>query len=116
MPEMHLLARCAVLLGPFLLLRTSLAQPVPPPQRLTPAPAAAAASATRPAQTVTRTVIEDEAVRIEETRLRGAPQRIVVRSKLPGTREYEIIVPAGGKDPSQDKGAAGQRTWSLFNF
>jgi hypothetical protein len=111
---MHFLARCAVPLGPFLLASASLAQPVPPPPRLE-APAAAA-SAARAVQTVTKTVIEDDQVRIEETRLRGAPQRIVVRSKLAGGKDYEIIVPAGGKDPSQDKGAAGQRAWSLFSF
>jgi len=61
-------------------------------------------------------VIEDEQVRIEETRLRGQTQYVKVQSKLPGVRAYEVIMPPPGKDPSQDKGAAGKRTWSLFAF
>jgi hypothetical protein len=84
--------------------------------RLEPLSAASAASAARPAQTVQKTVIEDDAVRIEETRLRGQPQRITVRSKLPGARPYEIIVAPGGQDSSQDRGAAGKRAWSVFDF
>ena len=87
----------------------------PPPALLAPAAAASAASAAGPAGT-TKSVIEDDAVRIEETRLRGQAQRITVRNKLPGVKDYEIIVPAGGKDPSQDRGAAGKRAWSFFNF
>jgi hypothetical protein len=59
--------------------------------------------------------VEDGAVRIEETRLRGQVQRVQVHSKLLGT-DYEITVPPGGRDPSQDKGAGGKRTWSLFDF
>ncbi len=117
---MQLFARSAVLLGLMVATGASLAQAVQAPPKLappaTPAVAASAAAAPRAAQTLTKTVLEDDAVRIEETRLRGAPQRIVVRSKLAGGKDYEIIVPAGGKDPSQDMGAAGQRTWSLFNF
>lgn len=61
-------------------------------------------------------VIEDDTVRIEETRLRGQTQNVTVQSKLPGVRAYEVIMPPLGKDPSQDKGAAGKRTWSLFDF
>ena len=91
------------------------AAPPPPPVLLAPAPAASAASAAVPAG-ATKTVIEDDAVRIEETRLRGQAQRITVRNKLPGVKDYEIIVPAGGKDPSQDRGAAGKRAWSFFSF
>ncbi len=81
------------------------------------APAVPAASAAaRDAGTPTLTVIEDDGVRIEETRLRGQAQRIVVQSKVGGVRAYEIIVAPGGRDPSQDRGATGQRAWSLFNF
>lgn len=78
------------------------------------APASAAAS--HDALTPTLTVIEDDGVRIEETRLRGQAQRITVQSKVAGARAYEIIVAPGGRDPSQDRGATGQRAWSLFNF
>ena len=61
-------------------------------------------------------MIEDDKVRIEETRLRGQTQVITVHNKLRGGGSYEIILPPLGKDPSQDRGAAGHRTWSLFDF
>ena len=60
-------------------------------------------------------MIEDDRVRIEETRIRGQLQSITVRSKLTG-QDYEIIVGPGGRDPSQRGDAAGQRAWSLFRF
>jgi len=61
-------------------------------------------------------VIEDDNVRIEESRVRGHAQRITVHSKAARGASYEIIVPAGGKDNSQERGASGQRAWSLFAF
>jgi hypothetical protein len=61
-------------------------------------------------------VIEDDNVRIEESRVRGQAQRITVHNKGARSGAYEIIVPGGGKDSSQDRGAAGQRAWSLFAF
>ena len=80
-------------------------------------PAAAVAAAEAPARARTQvTVIEDEGVRIEETRLRGAAQRIVVQSKLPGTPAYEIQVAPAGRDPNQDRSSTGRRTWSLLRF
>jgi hypothetical protein len=87
-------------------------------------PAALAAVATAPASSAAHpasgelkhTVIEDKGVRIEETRLRGQAQRIVVQSKVGGAKPYEIVVGAGGRDPSQDRGATGQSTWSLFSY
>ncbi len=90
------------------------AQPAGPPA------AAAAASAPRagtgrdaPARL---TVIEDDNVRIEETRLRGLPQRIVVHDKHGLARAYEIQVAPGGRDLGGERGASGQRAWSLFSF
>lgn len=84
------------------------------------APQAAVPDAAAPArrtEAVARvTVIEDDGVRIEETRLRGAAQRITVQSKVGNAREYEIIVGRGGRDTSQDRGAAGQRAWRVFGF
>ena len=82
---------------------------------------AAAAAASEPvdhakAGAVDKRVIEDSKVRIEETRVRGQTQSVTVSSKLPGVKAYEVIQPPLGKDPSQDKGAAGKRTWSLFDF
>ncbi len=78
-----------------------------------------AAAASAPGQTdagLQRTVIEDDRVRIEETRVRGTAQRITVKSKLPGVRPYEIQVAPAGRDPSQARGNAGQRAWSIFDF
>ena len=125
-----------------LLCPAALAQPVadvPPPPRLLETPAAArpasapvvtpasaraseqpqARSSARAASAVpsnTR-VIEDDEVRIEESRgQRGQLQRITVRSKTGGSRAYEIIVGPAGQDPSQPRGTAGQRAWSLFDF
>jgi hypothetical protein len=80
-----------------------------------PLPPAIAASAQAPG-TVDKRVIEDGKVRIEEIRLRGQTQSVTVTSKLPGVKPYEVIQPPLGKDPSQDQGAAGKRTWSLFDF
>jgi hypothetical protein len=61
-------------------------------------------------------VIEDDNVRIEESRVRGQMQRITVQHKVGPVPRYEIIVMPGGKDTSQDRGAGGQRAWSLFSF
>lgn len=86
------------------------------------APAAAAASAAAPSRAASAAaradvrVIEDDNVRIEETRVRGQTQRITVQSKIGNVRGYEIVVAPGGKDPSQDRGATGRGTWSLFDF
>lgn len=66
---------------------------------------------------VERTVTEDDGVRIEELRVRGQTQRIVVQSKLGSqTRPYEILPANGGRDLSQDKRAIGQRVWSVLSF
>jgi hypothetical protein len=78
--------------------------------------APAASAAPRDALTPTVTVIEDDGVRIEEKRLRGQAQRITVQSKVAGARPYEIIVGPDGRDPSKERGAAGQSAWSLFDF
>jgi hypothetical protein len=65
---------------------------------------------------VERTVTEDDGVRIEELRVRGQVQHIVVRSKVAGARPYEILPAGGGRDLSQDKRAIGQRVWSVLSF
>jgi len=74
-----------------------------------------AAAATLRAGTELR-IVEDDQVRIEETRVRGQLQRITVANKGSAMRPYEINVGAGGRDPSQDKSAAGQRVWSVLRF
>ena len=64
---------------------------------------------------VERKVSEDDQVRIEELRVRGQTQSIVVHSKL-GARVYEVLPAQGGRDLSQDKRAIGQRVWSVLSF
>jgi len=87
------------------------------------APAAAASAPALPAladkrldESLQRRVIEDDGVRIEETRLRGAATHITVQSKLPGVRPYQIQVAPAGRDRSEPRGGAGQRAWTLFDF
>jgi hypothetical protein len=126
------LALLLLLLGPAM--GPCFAQPAPataeasasaPSPALVPAPAApparAAAAASAPARKATSTaahvqVIEDDNVRIEESRVRGHAQRITVHNKTTRGAAYEIIVPAGGKDSSQERGASGQRAWSVLAF
>ena len=61
-------------------------------------------------------VVEDDNVRIEESRSRGRVQSIHVQSKVGNVKAYDIQMAPAGRDPSQERGIAGQRTWSLFNF
>jgi len=92
------------------------AEPAPAPA----VPASAPAASTP--DSADRRVIEDDGVRIEETRVRGQLSRVTVQSKLAGRTgpvgSYEIIVGPGGRDPSQKnaQGASGQRAWSVLKF
>lgn len=67
-----------------------------------------------------RRVAEDAHVRIEESRLRGESQRIVVQPKGGAgtiTRAYEIVPSSGARDPSQrGRSQAGARVWQLLSF
>ena len=71
-----------------------------------------------PEPQVQRIVSEDDQVRIEELRVRGLTQRVVVKPRH--AAEYEVVPTAGGRDPSQGRsgsqGAAGQRVWNFFKF
>lgn len=72
-----------------------------------------------PEPNVQRTVVQDDGARIEELRVRGQVQRIVVKPK--NAAEYEVVAPVGGRDPSQNRanqqaGAGGQRVWNLLRF
>lgn len=78
--------------------------------------AGAGAARAQPEAKVQRLVAEDDGVRIEELRVRGQTQSIVVRSKTPGARPYQIITSDGARDLSQDKRAAGQRVWQVLSF
>ncbi|HEY6134299.1 MAG TPA: hypothetical protein VIW70_09990 [Rubrivivax sp.] len=86
----------------------------PPPAR---APTAQPTQTVPGEPTVQRRVAEDDNVRIEETRVRGESQRIVVKPKTAGAKEYEIEPSTGANDPSQrNRRAAGERVWRIFNF
>ena len=82
--------------------------------------AAPVAARAEPEPAVQRTVVEDDGVRIEETRVRGQVQRIVVRSKVGGklgaVAPYEIITGDPARDPAQERRAAGQRVWHILSF
>ena len=69
---------------------------------------------------VEQLVNEDDKVRIEETRVRGLTQKVVVKNKDSKAPEYEILLGDGGRDiPTRqgaDRGNAGSRVWRLFNF
>jgi hypothetical protein len=83
------------------------------------APAAGAQVRDVPEPRVERTVIEDEGARIDELKVRGQVQRVVVKPK--NAAEYEIVTAPGGRDPSQNRanqqpGAGGQRVWNLLRF
>ena len=69
---------------------------------------------------VQRIVVEDDNARVEELRVRGETQRIVVKPKVAGARPYEILPADGGRDmsagPSSERGAAGQRVWNVLSF
>ena len=81
-----------------------------------PAAAASAAAAAAPRARDEVVVIEDDGVRIDETRVGGAVRRVTVQSKVGNVRAYEIQVAPAGRDPSQERGNAGRRAWSLFSF
>src|SRR4051794_29573557 len=85
------------------------------------APVAAAASAA-PAEPTERgepnvkyTVIEDGGSRIEELRVRGQTQHVVVTPKVGLTKPYEIVISPTGHDPFDGTGgartSAGKRVW-----
>jgi hypothetical protein len=65
---------------------------------------------------VKRTVLEDDAVRIEELRVRGQVQRILVTPKVAGARPYDIVPADASRDSSQHRGLAGQSLWHVFSF
>jgi hypothetical protein len=72
-----------------------------------------------PEPNVQRTVLEDEAVRVDELKVRGQTQRVTVKPRHAAA--YEIVPAAAGRDPSQNRagqqpGAGGQRVWNLLSF
>jgi hypothetical protein len=69
---------------------------------------------------VKHTVIEDKGSKIDELKVRGQTQRVVVTPKVGITRPYEILVAPAGRDPFDGTGgartAAGKRVWTIGNF
>src|SRR5690349_21725904 len=124
MQRCALLALATVVAGfPFAAARAADAAPSAPP----PAVAASAPlpDATAPVPVkggepaVRRTVIEDKGAKIEELRVPGNRQRIVVtpRGPAPG---YEVLTSDGyhptADDPGTSRGSAGKRVWSVLRF
>jgi len=69
---------------------------------------------------VKHTVIEDGGSKIDELRVRGQVQRLVVTPKIGTSVPYEIIVGPGGGDPLERTGGAraavGKRVWNVLAF
>ncbi len=79
-----------------------------------------AESAGRNEPKVQQTVVEDDGARIDELKVRGHTQRIVVSPKRGGTAPYEIITGDGSRDlgdgANTSRGAAGKRVWNVLKF
>jgi hypothetical protein len=78
---------------------------------------AAEPGAQPPEPAVQRKVSEDDHVRIDELKVRGQTQSIVVQSKVNGQKssEYLIVPASAARDPSQAGTSTGQRVWQ-FKF
>ena len=89
-------------------------------QPAAPAPSGTAASPGTPEPRVQQTVVEDDGARIDELKVRGHTQRIVVSPKRGGTAPYEIITGDGSRDlgdgANTSRGAAGKRVWNVLKF
>ena len=84
------------------------------------APAAAQVATERGEPNVQHTVIEDSGSKIDELRVRGQLQHVVVTPKVGFTKSYEIIVSRSGRDPVDGTGGAnsalGKRVWNVLAF
>lgn len=65
---------------------------------------------------VQRTVIEDEGSRIEETRVRGQLQRVIVTPKVGNSRTSYEILPGDGSGSEASRSTAGKRVWNVLQF
>jgi hypothetical protein len=96
--------------------------PKPSPTSAAPAVAASAPAVTEPGEPkVENIVTEDKVTRIEELRVRGQTQRIVVKSKVGVKGQYEILPNESARDVlspdgNGNRGAAGQAVWSVLSF
>ena len=91
-----------------------LALVLPPATHAQAAPAAPAAAQLLQADQVV--VIEDDGVRIEETRRRGQVVQVQVQSKLGNTRSYGIVVKPSTEPASQQRGVSGRSAWQVLSF
>ena len=122
-------AGCFTLLWPGLVL----AQAPAPATPATPASPSTSAAALRqaadaaapdkpnvPEPRVQRTVVEDDANRVEELNVRGQTRSVVVTTKGVLGGSYEIHTGDPSREMSADadprRGTAGQRMWRLFSF
>jgi len=84
------------------------------------APTAPATATGTPEPKVQHIVIEDDGALIEELRVRGHTQRIVVSPKRGGAVPFEIITGDGSRDlgdgANTSRGAAGKRVWNVLKF
>jgi Protein of unknown function (DUF2782) len=84
------------------------------------APSAAAQATDRGEPNVKYTLIEDEGSKIDELRVRGQLQHVIVTPKVGFTKRYEIIVSRSGRDPIDGTGGAnsalGKRVWNVLDF
>ena len=64
---------------------------------------------------IQRNVIEDDASRIEETRIRGQIRRITVSPKSNSKLSYEIML-GEGSGSEASRGSAGKRVWNVLYF
>jgi hypothetical protein len=89
----------------------------PLPNKLAPTPIQ---SGGVPEPDVREVIIEDEAMRIDELRVRGVVKRVTVQTKSGKAPDYEIMLPDAGQDvsgaPGPQRGAAGQRVWRVLSF
>ena len=74
----------------------------------------------RPEPNVQHAVIEDKGSKIDELRVRGQAQRIVVTPKVGPKKSYEIITDSSGREmfdgSGASRGAVGKRVWNVLNF
>jgi hypothetical protein len=86
----------------------------------TAAPLVADVAPTRSEPNVRHTVIEDGGSKIDELRVRGQTQRLIVTPKIGTSVPYEIIVGPGGGDPLErtggERAAVGKRVWNVLAF
>jgi len=68
---------------------------------------------------VKQTVIEDKGAKIEELRVRGNLQKVVVKPRGPAPG-YEVLTSDGyhptADDPGTSHGSAGKRVWNVLRF